>query len=322
MMVRKKPIKEDLFMEQYPFRLTVMGLGGVGGLLAGPLLRRYGGAVSLVARGARGKALRENGLTLRSDYFGAFTVLPQRVAETPEELDVQDFVLVCVKNDVLESVAAQLRPIVGPQTLVVPVMNGVTAGEVLQKALPEAKVAPSVIYTVSGANADYSITQSGKFTHLFVDDLGGDAVAIRLAEIMKDAGIDWRLTSDIRTALWSKYVFNCAYNTMTAAESTDAGHLKRPPLRDDFAAIMAEAREVGCKCGAALPEDMVEKELRRLNKTTDDSESSLSRDFAKKRTGELEVFSGALLRLAAQCGVSAPTAQRYYEKLLEKAKTF
>lgn len=309
-------------MTKEAFRLSVIGIGGVGGVLAGPLVRTYGSAVSLVARGARGAHLREYGLTLHSDLYGEFTVRPATVAETPEELGVQDFVLVCVKNDVLPSVAQQIKPIVGPDTVVVPVMNGVTAAQVLRQALPVGKVAPSVIYTVSAALADYSITQSGKFTHLFVDDLQGDAAVARLTDIMKGAGIDWRPTGDILTAVWSKYVFNCAYNTMTAARATDAGHLKREPLRTDFAAILAEAREVGVRCGAALPEDMVEKELHRLEKTADSSESSLSRDFAKKRTGELEVFSGDLVRQAQSLGIDTPMIRRYYEELLALAMEF
>ena len=309
-------------MDREAFRLAVVGIGGVGGILAGPLVRAYGGAVSLVARGARGAHLRTRGLTLHSDLYGEFTVKPETVAETPSELGVQDYVLVCVKNDVLPSVAEQIKPMVGPDTLVVPVMNGVTAAQVLRGVLPCGKVAGSVIYTVSAAMEDYSIIQSGKYTHLFVDDLGGDAAAARLAGIMKGAGIDWRPTGDILTAVWSKYVFNCAYNTMTAARSTDAGHLQREPLRSDFAAILTAAREVGCRCGAALPEDMVEKEMHRLDKTVDASESSLSRDFAKKRTGEMEVFSGDLVRQAQSLGIPAPTVGRYYAELQALAEHF
>ena len=309
-------------MDQNQFSLAIVGIGGVGGILAGPLVRKHGGAVSLVARGKRGAHLRAYGLTLHSDLYGEFTAMPETVAETPAELGVQDFVLLCVKNDVLPSVAEQIRPIVGPETIVVPVMNGVTAVDVLREALPTGKVAGSVIYTVSAAGADFSITQTGPFTHLFLDDLGGDGKVKRLAEILLDAGVDCRLTEDIKTAVWTKYVFNCAYNTMTAAEATDAGHLKAEPLRSDFAAILDEAGAVGRKCGAVLPQNMTEKEMHRLDKTSDSSESSLSRDFAVARRGELEVFSGELIRMAEKVGVDTPVMLRYYEKLLALAESF
>lgn len=302
------------------FSLTIVGIGGVGGVLAGPLVRKYGGAVSLVARGARGEHLRTQGLTLHSDLYGEFTVQPETVVETPEVLSVQDYVLVCVKNNALSKVMEQIRPIVGEHTIVVPVMNGVTAAEVLEKGLLQGKVAGSVIYTVSSAGTDYAITQTGKFTHLFLDETVDGAK--ELCGLLTDAGIDCRLTGDIKTAMWSKYVFNCAYNTMTAAEAADAGHLKAEPLRSDFAAIIAEAGTVGRACGAAFPENMVEKEMHRLDKTVDSSTSSLSRDFDVCRVGEMEVFSGDLVRMAAERSIEVPTMQRYYKKLREKAKTF
>ena len=309
-------------MKNDSFRLAVVGIGGVGGVLAAPLVRKYGGAVSLVARGKRGAHLREKGLTLHSDVFGTFTAYPETVAETPAELPVQDFVLVCVKNDALPKVTGQIGPIVGPETVVVPVMNGVTAEEVLREGLSTGRVAGSVIYTVSSAGADFSITQSGLFTHLFVDDLKGDGRMAQLRDIMAGAGIDFRLTSDSKTAIWNKYVFNCAYNAMTAAEAANAGALKREPLRSDFASILGEARAVGCRCGAALAEGLVEKELHRLERTGDGAESSLSRDFAQGRRGELEVFSGDLIRMAERLGVETPVTRRYYEKLLDRAKNF
>ena len=112
------------------FRMTIVGVGGVGGVLAGPLLRKYGSAVSLVARGERAEHLREKGLTLHSDLYGDFTAPAPSVVETPGELGVQDFVLVCVKNDALPRVLEQIRPIVDEHTIVVPVMNGVTAMDV------------------------------------------------------------------------------------------------------------------------------------------------------------------------------------------------
>ena len=302
------------------FRMTIVGVGGVGGILAGPLLRKYPDSVSLVARGGRGEHLRTKGLTLCSDLYGTFTVQAETVVEAASELPVQDYVLVCVKNDALAKVIEQIRPIVDAHTVVVPVMNGVTAAEFLKTGLPQGKVAGSVIYTVSSAGADYAITQTGKFTHLFLDETVEGAR--ELSTLLVDAGIDCRLTGDIKTAMWSKYVFNCAYNTMTAAQATDAGHLKEEPLRGDFEAILAEAGAVGRAYGAAFGEHMVEKEMHRLDKTVDRSTSSLSRDFDVRRAGEMEVFSGELVRMAAQKSIEIPTMQRYYEKLLELAKTF
>ena len=145
-------------------KISVMGLGGVGGLLSGALIRHYGNSVSLIARGKRAEHLRSQGLTIHSEVYGEFTAKPGLVTDDPAQLPVQDIVLVCVKNGGLEQAAAQLKPIVGPRTLVLPVMNGVSASRNLRAWLGQGHVLDSVIYTVSSAGPDYSITQKGPFT--------------------------------------------------------------------------------------------------------------------------------------------------------------
>ncbi len=314
-------------MEEPTFRLTLVGPGGVGGLLSAPLVRQYGSAVTLVAHGKRGEALRRNGLTLHSDLYGTFTVQPAVVAETPAELPVQDYVLICVKNGALPEVAKQIAPIVGPDTVVLPVMNGVTAGAVLREQLTQGIVLESVIYTVSGSQPDYSIVQQGKFTQLFAGAQPGDArgaeAAKRLVDIIHGAGIDCRLSEDVRAAIWSKYVLNCAYNVATARWGCLIGGIKGDPARmEDCRSLMTEAWTVGRACGVALPEDLVQRHMVRIEKTTNDSDSSLGRDFAAGRAGEMEVFSGDLIRMARQHQVDVPVTERYYAALRNIAARF
>ena len=312
---------------QENWKLTVVGIGGIGGLLSGPLVRRYGGHITLVARGKRGEALRNNGLTLHSDIYGDFTVSPAAVAETPEELPVQDVVLVCVKNGQLAQVARQIAPIVGPETIVLTVMNGVTAGTNLRRALGRGIVLESVIYTVSSAGEDYSITQIGDFTHLFTGAAPGDEAGAKAAQALHDllagAGIDCRLAADVAVAIWSKFVLNCAYNVATARWSCNIGAIKADPNRmADCRALMAEARAVGVARGVALPENLGDKQMHRVETTADPSTSSLSRDFAIGRAGELEVFCGDVVRMAAEAGVDVPVTKEYYQALLDMAAKF
>lgn len=312
---------------QKDWKLTVVGIGGIGGLLAAPLIRRYGESVSLVARGKRGAALRENGLSLHSDVYGDFTVRPAAVAQTPAELPVQDVILVCVKNGDLPDTARQIAPIVGPETIVLTVMNGVTAGQVLRNALSRGIVLESVIYTVSSAGADYAITQQGGFTQIYTGAAPGDetglAAARTAAEILTGAGIECHVEPDVRTAIWKKFVLNCAYNVATARWGCPIGGIKSSPARmEDCRALMAEARSVGTACGVPLAEDLVEQQLRRIEKTSDSSASSLSRDFAKGRAGELEVFCGDVVRMAQAHGVAVPVTRSYYDALLKISAGF
>jgi len=309
------------------FTLAIVGAGGIGGLLAGPLIRKYGSQISLVARGPRGEALRERGLTLHSDLYGEFTVRPATVAETPDELGVQDFILVCVKNGSLPEVSSQLVPIVGPDTTVMTVMNGVTAGGVLRDALDQGQVLESVIYTVASAGRDYSITQQGNFTQLFTgaepEDEEGLASAASLVEILSAAGIEAKVSPNLQTSIWSKFVLNCAYNVATARWGCTIGSIKSHPYRmKDCRLLMEEAMAVGRAKGVALPDDLIDRNLLRIRKSTDDSASSLSRDFAAGRAGEMEVFSGDVVRMAAEAGVPVPVTEQYYQALVEIAEKF
>ena len=199
-------------------KITVLGVGGVGGLLAGQLIRQYGDAVSLVARGGRGEHLRRQGLTIHSDLYGEYTVQPAAVAEDPAELGVQDLILVSVKYAQLETAAAQLAPIVGPDTLVLPVMNGVHTAAKLGRLLGKGRMLQSVIYVVSSAGEDYSITQYGDYTTIYLGEgeRAGEADAKAVCEALKAADIDCRFAPDVQAAIWSKYVLNCAYNVVTA----------------------------------------------------------------------------------------------------------
>lgn len=308
-------------------KITVVGIGGVGGLLAGALIRHYGDSVSLIARGKRAEHFRTEGLTLRSDAYGEFTVKPAAVTDDPASLPVQDLVLVCVKNDALEDAARQILPMVGPDTVVVPVMNGVTAAGKLRSALPTGTVLGCVIYTVSGVNRDFSITQLGKFTELTVGALPGDTAAkgraLLTAAVFNAAGIDCKPSDDVTAAIWTKYVLNCAYNVATARWGCPIGGIKNDPARvEDCRALLEESYRTGLACGVDLPEELPEKQLRRILKTSDDSDSSLGRDFAAGREGELEVFCGDVIRMAAQHGVSVPMTRKYYDALKAIAAEF
>ena len=179
-------------------KITVLGVGGVGGLLAGQLIRKYGDAVSLVARGARGEHLRQQGLTIHSDLYGEYTVQPAAVTADPAELGVQDLILVSVKYAQLETAAAQLAPIVGPDTLVLPVMNGVHTAAKLGRLLGKGRMLQSVIYVVSSAGADYSITQYGDYTTVS-DMLDLTAIDDVVLEITDRHGSNMGLTLDTVT---------------------------------------------------------------------------------------------------------------------------
>ena len=143
--------------------IMVIGVGGIGGLIAAPLVRTYGARVSLVQHGPRREAMLADGLTLHSDAYGDMTVHPEHVASKPSELPPCDLILVCVKNPALDDVISSLDGCVHEGTVIIPLMNGVRAYGRLQQAFPQASVLPAVIYVISYVQEDGSIIQKGNF---------------------------------------------------------------------------------------------------------------------------------------------------------------
>lgn len=308
-------------------RITLIGPGGVGGLLAGAMLRQDCAAVSIVAREKRALALRKAGLTLRSELYGNFTVYPERIVTDPAELPVQDVVLVCVKYDALAGVARQIAPIVGPDTLVMPVMNGVSAGDTLRRLLPCGHVLDCVIYTVSSADKGCVITQKGAFTNLYAGAAPGDEKGAegcrQLCSALQALGVDCRYAPDVRAAIWGKYVLNCAYNVVTARWGITIGEIKHSDrLRGEYRILMEEAAAVGRALGVDIPDDLVDINMGKLMACTDDSTSSLSRDFDAGIAGEMALFSPEVVRMAERACVDVPITRDYARGLAERAAAF
>ena len=307
-------------------KIMVVGVGGVGGVLAANLVKKYGESVSLIARGPRRESLRQNGLTLHSDLYGEFTVHPACIEENPALCGVQDLILICVKNGGLQKVCQQISPVVGEHTAVMAVMNGVSAE--LAQRLGKGVLVDSVIYTVSSAGSDYSITQKGSYTYLNIgshtDSEEGKKAAQEIADLLNAAGVDCKVSRNVQAAIWKKYVLNCAFNVATARWGYTIGQLAADAAkRADCRALMAEAAAVAAKMGVPLPENLVDKHMvTMMENTTPNSDSSLSRDFDAGKVGEMEVFSGYIVRKAAELGVPAPVSREYYEGLKARAAGF
>ena len=304
-------------------KILIAGIGGVGGLLAGPLIRTYGDAVSLMARGARKEHLQKEGLTLHSDVFGEFTVQPAVVTDDPSGLSKQDLILICVKNGDLSACITQLLPVIGEDTILVPVMNGISAGENLRKAVSCGIVCDSVIYTVSGAQKDFSIRQTGNFTNVFIGSMEADPAAAdaarQVSELLQYAGINGKYREDVRREIWKKFVLNCAYNVVTAARGVPTGAIvASKEWTEEYNELIEEAWQVSCAENVGLDRSVVEEFQKRLYAYAPDSESSLSRDFAQHREGEWQIFSSEVIRRAERTGVEVPITRKYERLMRER----
>lgn len=307
-------------------KIAVVGVGGVGGYLAGMLIRKYP-QVTLVARGERGKSIREKGLLLHSDYHGEIAVRPEKAVERTELLEPQDFIFICVKNYSLEQACKELEGAVTDSTVIIPVMNGADPGECTRKWIKKGTVVDSLIYIVAFANPDFSVTQQGDFANLRIGIMDADEKEkekiLAVSELLKGADIDHKVSEDIESDIWKKYILNCAYNVLTAFYDNTIGQLRDDPKKDkEYEQLVYEAYEVARKKGVHVKKEEADAIVRRFREELeDDATSSLQRDVNAGRPTELETFSGYLVREARRLGVEVPISEQMYEGLKEKVKS-
>ena len=315
-------------------RVAVVGVGGVGGYLAG-MLGQVCPHLTLAARGGRKESLQRNGLILHSDYKGELTSVPEQVVET-KDLKEQDFIFICVKNYSLEEVCRELAPAVTDETVIIPVMNGVNPGERVRSYLGRGTVVDSLIYIVAFANEDYSITQQGDFARLCIGikdaavpqeneaavyqkKAAPQEKAAETAALLTAADIDCEVAADIEVEIWRKYILNCAYNVETAFYDNTIGQLRRDEKKaKEYEALVNEAYQVGLAKGVAIRQEHIDAIIHRFYyELADDATSSLQRDIRAGRRSEVDVFGGYIVREAERHGIPVPVSLKMYEKLRE-----
>ena len=306
-------------------KIAVVGIGGVGGFLAGAIGSVYEEQLTLVARGNRLASLKERGLVLHSDLRGEICVHPHAVV-TAQELEEQDLIFLCVKNYSLEEACGQIRHAVGKNTVVIPVMNGVDPGERARAALGQGIVVDSLIYIVAFIGAGGEIVHQGDFARMRIGIRNADAherqAVAQVSEILTDAGVEHLVADDIELEIWRKYILNCAYNVATAAYDNNIGQLRADPIKaKEFEDLVTEAYEVAMAKGVAVkPEHKMEFFDRFRHVYRDDATSSLQRDINAGKQAEIETFSGYLVREAARLGVDAPVSKKMYDLLKQRAQ--
>lgn len=310
-------------MEREP-KIMVAGIGGVGGYLAAMLAKTYP-HVTFVARGERKEKLQKEGLTLHSELNGQIRVHPWKMQDGDEEFqEVQDYVLICVKNYSLREMCSQLKGAINEHTVVIPVMNGVDCADRAGAYLGKGRIVKSLIYIVSYIQEDGSILHEGTFADLRIGAEGNGKPdwLLKTEKMMQKAGISCYIGADVEAEIWKKYILNCAYNVMTALYDQSIGELRKDEkTRNEYLAILKEAYAVARKKGINIEEsyvcDQYDNFLHRLKAN---ATSSLQRDLAAGRRSELDTFSGYLVREAKRQGVRIPVSEACYQRLLEKEK--
>jgi 2-dehydropantoate 2-reductase len=288
-------------------RIAVMGAGGIGANY-GARLAHAGNEVSLIARGKHMVAMRDHGVTIESNVGETLHIHPALVTDTPADVGPVDVVLFTTKLYDIETAAHACRPLLGPQTMVISLCNGVDGPRVLADVLGDHHVAGGVAYTTA------NITSPGVIRHVsgahaigFGElDSTRSPVLESFSHLATQAGIEVTYTPRIDDLLWGKFVLNIAGAGATALSRQPLGVVREDlELSALYDASMNEVITIAKALGINT-EGFAERGKQFLAQSSSASKPSLLLDLERGNRLEVDWLAGTIVRLGRELNVSTP----------------
>jgi 2-dehydropantoate 2-reductase len=289
-------------------KIAIMGSGGVGGSWGGRLAH-IGCDVSFIARGSHLAAMREHGIVIENETLGHIHVPQVNVTDDPSAVGVADVVLIAVKLWDTESAAQAVRPMVGPDTTVISLQNGVIKDDVLRQVYGDQVVVGGVAYVAAHVARPGVIRQTGAMQRCVIGEYDGkrSARVEALHEALVRAGIKAEISDDIRRTIWEKYVFLVGLSGSTTTMRSTIGPIREHPRTRAFLHdLMRETVAVGRADGVNLPEHYADERMAFADTLAYDMNSSMHHDLASGNPLELPWLSGGVVQLGGKLGVATP----------------
>ncbi|HEU4886479.1 MAG TPA: 2-dehydropantoate 2-reductase [Thermoanaerobaculia bacterium] len=293
-------------------RIAIIGIGGVGGYFGGKLAQA-GHDVTFIARGATLDALRTHGLRVESP-LGDFTINPVNVIPTGKF----DAILMAVKAWQIPEAAANIKPMLHDDTLVVPLENGIDAPDVLAQILGPQHAVGGLCAIVSYSVAPGHIRHAAAEPMVMFGELDhrrSERVE-RLRVAFAEAGVRAEVPPDIRRSMWTKFLFIATLSGIGALTRVPIGVWRADPeIRAIVDRSLREVLQLATARGVDLGHDAIERTWERYDGLAPDSTSSMQRDIMDGKPSELDAQLGAIVRLALESGVDVPVSAMIYYAL-------
>ena len=298
-------------------RIAVFGAGGVGGYFGGRLAQA-GEDVIFIARGEHLQAMLTYGLRVDS-VKGDFVLKPVEATDDPAQAGIVDVILVGVKAWQVTNAAEAMRPMVGPETFVLPLQNGLEAPTQLAAVLGDEHVVGGLCGLSTYILGPGHIRHAGaepfvRFGEL--DNRPSDRVE-RLQKVFERAGVIAKIPEDIQGALWMKFLLITAWSGVGAVTRTPIGVWRSlPETRQMAESALQEIIKVAQARNIALPENAMPMTMKAYDSLPPNITSSMQRDIVEGRPSELDAQIGAVVRFGKEADVETPLHHIIYNSLL------
>ena len=302
-------------------KIAVVGAGGVGGYFGGRLAQA-GVDTTFIVRGATLDALRTNGLRVDSTK-GDFVIEHPVATDDPSTVGEVDAVLLAVKAWQIAEAAKSVLPMLGPETLVVPLENGIDAPEILTPIVGREHVVGGLCALVSFIVAPGHIRHAAAEPMVMFGELDNTRTARveRLRQAFAQANVSVEIPSDIHRSMWTKFLFIATMSGIGALTRVPIGVWRAvPELRAVVTESLREVIALAKARGIDLGDDAMQKTWDRYDALAPASTSSLQRDVMEGKPSELDAQLGAIVRLAAEANVPVPVTSMVYHALLPQER--
>jgi 2-dehydropantoate 2-reductase len=298
--------------------IAVVGAGAVGGFY-GARLARAGERVSVIARGAHLRAIRERGLAIWS-ALGDHVVRIEAESD-PARVGPVDLVVLAVKTYANPQILPLLPDLCGPETAVLTLQNGVASADALADAVGAERVLAGTTYVATAIVAPGLIQQTGVHRRVILGEAFGERRDVsprvaRIAAILAGADIQAEAVADGRVPVWEKLVYLATFAAFTGVSRQPAGAIWGDAIgRDAFLAVAAEVEAVARAEGVAIASDVLDRMVEYLDVLPPSTRSSLLIDLQQGKPTEVEALQGEVVRRGRALGVPTPGMTALYAAL-------
>ena len=297
-------------------RIAVMGAGGVGGYFGG-LLAKAGQDVTFIARGPHLEAIKANGLAVTSELSGDFTVEGAATDDTASVGPV-DLVLYTVKMYHNAEAIPAVRPMIGPETVVLTLQNGVDNGHLLAADLGANHVMVGTAVVLAGIEKPGLVVQRGQVGSITFGEMSGGIKSRgqTLLDVFQTASWKVELSDNAMRALWRKFVYLTGSASVNAATQITYGEMRAiPETRELIKTAWREIVAVAHASEADPGDDVLDWCESSLDAFPAQGRTSLANDFQAGRPVEIEGLTGAVVRLGREHNVPTPVHTTVYALL-------
>ncbi len=308
--------------------ICIFGTGGIGGVFGGrianniSILKDNCHKVYYIARGRHLQMINSKGLILDIPGKASLVCRPEGAYESMSDIPAPDLIFLCVKGYDLDSALSDISKNIKPDTIIIPLLNGVDIYERIRKSIKQCIVLPSCVYVGAHIAEPGRVSQDSETARIITgkDPLYPDYDFSKLKEFISLMGIDCTFLEDSSIAIWEKYLFIASFGLVTAYSGKSFGQvMEEPDLKELIRGVVKEILQIAVKKGVKLPENIEEKTISKGNDFPYNSRTSYQRDVeSKKGKNEGELFGGAILKLGQETAVDTPVTKMVYYNILSR----